>query len=251
MATEVDSSIEPAGLADPSRPLFVPRGLVVLSALWIFTAWASLFGFSPPVQAQSSSYGPSIQLLFATIGVGIAIAWPMLRLAGRASSVPLTQSIFDGLAILVLLQVVLWPLRLVTAWSLDRTIALDAMLAMTIVSTGALLSLASASTRARTRSFAMFVLVVIALGPPIFTATIGLAAHAFFNIDLETPYALSAASAPAALAEFSAPRPLDTTIEDAILVRHAAVHAAVAVALACVAAVLRGERATRTARSVE
>jgi hypothetical protein len=123
MPNEADSSLQVAELVDSPRPLFVPRGLVVLSALWIFIAWVTLFGFSPPVQAQSSSYGPSIQLLFATIGVGIAIAWPMLRLAGRASSVPLTQSIFDGLAILVLLQVVLWPLRLVTAWSLSRTIA--------------------------------------------------------------------------------------------------------------------------------
>lgn len=238
-------------LADPPRPLFVPRGLVVLSALWIFIAWVTLFGFSPPVQAQSSSYGPSIQLLFATIGVGVAIAWPMLRLAGRASSVPLTQSIFDGLAILVLLQVVLWPLRLVTAWSLSRTIALDVVLALTIVSTGALLSLASASSRPRTRTFAMMVLVVIALGPPLFAAAIRFPAQALFNIDLETPYALTAASAPAALAEFAAPRPLDTTIEDAVLVRHAAVHAAVAVALACVAAIWRGSRQTEIARSAE
>jgi hypothetical protein len=251
MPNEADSSLQVAELVDSPRPLFVPRGLVVLSALWIFIAWVTLFGFSPPVQAQSSSYGPSIQLLFATIGVGIAIAWPMLRLAGRASSVPLTQSIFDGLAILVLLQVVLWPLRLVTAWSLSRTIALDAVLALTIVSTGALLSLASASSRPRTRTFAMMVLVAIALGPPLFRATVGFAAETFFHVELDTPYALSAASAPAALAEFAAPRPLDTTIEDAVLVRHAAVHAAVAVSLACVAAIFRGTRDTEKTRSAE
>ncbi|MFM1867333.1 MAG: hypothetical protein RL591_741 [Planctomycetota bacterium] len=254
MPIEADSSLSSMHQAErstPPRPLFVPRGLVVLSALWIFTAWITLFGFSPPVQAQSSSYGPSIQLLFATIGVGIAIAWPMLRLAGRASQEPLTQSIFDGLAILVLLQVVLWPLRLVTAWSLSRTIALDVMLALTIVSTGALLSLASASLRARTRTFAMMVLVAIALGPPLFRATIGLAAQAFFSVDLDTPHALTAASVPAALAEFAAPRPLDTTVEDAVLVRHAAVHAAVAVSLACFAAILRAKRAESHGQSAE
>ena len=138
-----------------------------------------------------------------------------------------------------------------TAWSLSRTIALDAVLALTIVSTGALLSLASASARPRTRTFAMMVLVVIALGPPLFRATVGLAAETFFHVEPDTPYALSAASAPAALAEFAAPRPLDTTIEDAVLVRHAAVHAAVAVSLACVAAIFRGTRDTEKTRSAE
>lgn len=238
MAIRADTST-PASVMAASRPLFVPRGLVVLTALWVFITWVTLFGFSPPVQAQSSSYGPSIQLLFATIGVGIAIAWPMLRLAGRASTAPLSQAIFDGLAILVLLQVVLWPLRLVTSWSLDRTIALDGMLALTIVATGAVLSLATAATRARTRTLAMFAFILLALGPPLFSATVGFGMQVFFQVELAPPPALTAASAPTALSQFAAPRPLDTTLEDAILVRHAAVHAAVAVALALVAAGVR------------
>ncbi len=251
MATGADTSTLASVRIDPPRPLFVPRGLVVLTALWVFITWVTLFGFSPPVQAQSSSYGPSIQLLFATIGVGIAIAWPMLRLAGRASSAPLSQSIFDGLAILVLLQVVLWPLRLVTSWSLDRTIALDGMLALTIVSTGAILSLATASTRAKTRTLAMFALVLVALGPPLFSATVGFTTQTLLQIELAPPYALTAASAPTALSQFAAPRPLDTTLEDAILVRHAAVHAAVAVSLALVAAGVRRHHGADSARSAE
>lgn len=241
--TEPESDVA----ASPDRPLFVPRGLVVLTALWIFGAWIALFGFHPPVQAQSASYGPSISLLFATIGVGIGIGWPMLRLSGRASAAPLAQALFDILAIVVLLQVVLWPLRLVTSWSLDRTVHLVLAAAISTVSVGALASLGSGSRSERTRTITMMFLVSLALGPAAFRVLAHLAALLGFTsiASLETPPALVAASVPALLAEFAAPLPLTTSTEDAILLRHASVGCAVALGLAALAALSR--KASRAA----
>ncbi|MFM7260021.1 MAG: hypothetical protein ACKO3W_05395 [bacterium] len=229
----------------PTRGLFVPRALVVLTALWIFAAWVFLFGFHPPVQAQSASYGPSIELLFASIGVGIGIGWPMLRLSGRASDAPLAQSLFDAIAIIVLLQVVLWPLRLVTAWSLDRTVSLVIAASLTTITIGALMSLGSGSRRERTRTITMAFLVALAVGPAIFRAAVGTvgALFASFGVgpiaSLDTPAALTAASAPALLAHLAAPLPLNTSIGETVIIRHALIGGAVALALAIVAAVQR------------
>ncbi|MCE2884635.1 MAG: hypothetical protein LW806_07035 [Planctomycetaceae bacterium] len=251
-AKDVDFSTVGDAQANPDvRGLFVPRGLVVLTALWIFTAWVSLFGFRPPVQAQSASYGPSIELLFATIGVGIGIGWPMLRLSGRASKTPLAQSLFDAIAMVVLMQVVLWPLRLVTAWSLERTIALVLAASLSTVAIGALLSLGSGSRNERTRTITMVFLVGLAVGPAIFRGLVGLAgmlAGAFGTeplVELGTPPALTAASAPALLAHLARPLPLATSAEDTVILRHAMVGCAVALALAVVAALQRRSAATQ------
>lgn len=148
-----------------SRPLFVPRALVSLAAIWVFLSWILLFGIRPPVQPQAASYGPSLEILFISIGVGIAIGWPMLRLSARPSSAPRLQALFDSLALFLLLQVVVWPLRLVSTWSLGRTWLVVAVLGTSIVLTGAILALSQGSRGRRARAAAMVVAVVMALAP--------------------------------------------------------------------------------------
>ena len=120
-------SVRAETAASPSaslRPLFIPRGLVMLASAWVFASWLTIFGFRPPVQPQAASYGPGIQMLLLMIGVGIGVAWPLLRLSGAPSRAPLAQAAIDGVSLLVLLQVVIWPLRLVTSWTLPRTVTI-------------------------------------------------------------------------------------------------------------------------------
>ncbi|MEY3143163.1 MAG: hypothetical protein RLY21_1656 [Planctomycetota bacterium] len=147
------------------RALLVPRGLVMLAALWVFFAWVMLFGFRPPVQPQAASYGPTLEILFAVIGVGIAVGWPLLRLSARPSSAPILQPLFDAFALFILMQVVVWPLRLVSNWTLPRTWLVVGALAVALAVSGAIMSfgLASSDRRARTRT--MVAVLVAALLP--------------------------------------------------------------------------------------
>jgi hypothetical protein len=211
------------------RGLLIPRGLVMLSAAWIFTSWIALFGLHPPVQPQAASYGPSIHLLFILLGVGIAVAWPLLRLSGRPSAVPVAQAAIDGLSIFVLVQVVVWPLRLVTNWTLPRTLVVDTAIAAAIVTTAAILAASQGCTRPRPRIVAMgvgmclvllpWILGLIRLGPPI---------DAFLG---ETATALSA---PALLGRFSGPATLDPTDADRALALRAVALSAMAWAVVVV-----------------
>lgn len=190
----------------------------MLSAGWIFASWIALFGFHPPVQPQAASYGPSIQLLFILLGVGISIGWPLLRLSGRPSAVPVAQAALDGVSIFVLVQVVVWPLRLVTNWTLPRTIVVDAAIAAAIATSAAVLAASQGRRCPRSRMFAMgvgvslvllpWILGVLRLGPPI---------DAFLR---ESATALSA---PALLGRFSGPATLDPTDADRALVLRACV----------------------------
>ncbi|RLS25982.1 MAG: hypothetical protein DWH74_00525 [Planctomycetota bacterium] len=202
---------------DSARPLFIPRALVMLSSLWVFLCWILLFGFRPPVQPQAASYGPSIQMLFLLIGVGIAIGWPLLRLSARPSSAPFAQAAIDGISIFVLMQVVVWPLRLVTSWTLARAVAIDAAMAAAIMLSAALLASTQSSPLPRRRTWAMVIAVALVLGPAM--------ADMLWNFVWDTDgasglvaTALSSLSAPTLLARFAQPSTIDPSPTDRALV---------------------------------
>ncbi len=202
---------------DSARPLFIPRALVMLSSLWVFLCWILLFGFRPPVQPQAASYGPSIQMLFLLIGVGIAIGWPLLRLSARPSSAPFAQAAIDGISIFVLMQVVVWPLRLVTSWTLARAVAIDAAMAAAIMLSAALLASTQSSPSPRRRTWAMVIAVALVLGPAM--------ADMLWNFVWDTDgasglvaTALSSLSAPTLLARFAQPSTIDPSPTDRALV---------------------------------
>ena len=142
----------------------VPRGLLLLTCAWIFASWGVLLGFRPPIQPQAASYGPSIQLFFLLIALGIAIAWPLLRLSGPPLA-PLRQSFFDAIVIGAVVQLVLWPSRLLTLWSIERTALLDLAIFALLAATMALLSLCMASPRVLVRTGWMLLLIMLALVP--------------------------------------------------------------------------------------
>ena len=202
---------------DSARPLFIPRALVMLSSLWVFLCWILLFGFRPPVQPQAASYGPSIQMLFLLIGVGIAIGWPLLRLSARPSSAPFAQAAIDGISIFVLMQVVVWPLRLVTSWTLARAVAVDAALAAAIMLSAALLASTQSSPLPRRRTWAMVIAVALVLGP----AMADILWNLVWQVDGASGVvatALSSLSAPSLLARFAQPSTIDPSPTDRALV---------------------------------
>ena len=202
---------------DSARPLFIPRALVMLSSLWVFLCWILLFGFRPPVQPQAASYGPSIQMLFLLIGVGIAIGWPLLRLSARPSSAPFAQAAIDGISIFVLMQVVVWPLRLVTSWTLARAVAIDAAMAAAIMLSAALLASTQSSPLPRRRTWAMVIAVALVLGP----AMADILWNLVWQVDGASGVvatALSSLSAPSLLARFAQPSTIDPSPTDRALV---------------------------------
>lgn len=213
------------------RALFIPRALVMLASVWVFVSWILLFGFKPPVQPQASTYGPSIQMLMALCGVGIAVAWPMLRLSARPSSAPSAQAALDGVSIFMLLQVVVWPLRLVTSWTLARAIAVDGALAASIMLTSAILAMTQGSASRRTRTAAMLVCVLLAMLPGVVAVIANLTTDPSGmpgDPDGPLPHLIDSLSAPALVARFSEPDTLDPSAGDRILLFRAFAVAAAA-----------------------
>jgi hypothetical protein len=148
-----------------------PRGLLMLASLWLGASWILLIGFRPPVQAQSASYTPGVRLMLLSMAAGLAIAWPLLRLSGPMRPRPALQAMLDLAVLLCLVQVVLWPLRLVTPWPPARAAALDLCLAGWGLAFAAIVTAGSGPGPQRTlgwrRTLAMVAAVALAAGAPL------------------------------------------------------------------------------------
>ena len=147
--------------------MILPRGLVFLSTLWIFASWIICIGIRQPVQPSIASYLPGIRLFFASIAVGLCVGWPMLRLSEPPTPAPIRQVIVDFIALMVLLHVVLWPLRLATNWTPSRMGLIDLSLFAWGSVIGAILAVSIASRSAFERVTTMLLILFIALMGPI------------------------------------------------------------------------------------
>jgi hypothetical protein len=156
----------------PSRPppLLLPRGLIFLSSLWLIGSWIIAIGIRAPVQPSSASYTPSVRLMLFCVTTGLMIGWPLMRLSQDRPHYPIRQTLLDLMVLLGLVQVVVWPLRLVTNWTPLRTAAIDATLAGWVLLMGAVIAAAigSAPPGRGPRNLAMLACVCTCLlGPAL------------------------------------------------------------------------------------
>jgi hypothetical protein len=159
---------EPALItAHDEPPLVLPRGLIFLASIWLVVSWAVAIGFRTPVEASSASYTPGVRLMLISAAIGLIIGWPLLRVSQSRAEYPLMQTLLDLIVLLALVQVVIWPLRLVTPWSPARTAALDATLVAWTVLAGALVASATGSPRTGPRNIAIIACVTMCLIGPV------------------------------------------------------------------------------------
>jgi hypothetical protein len=102
-----------------------PRGLIFLASAWLVASWVLTLGWRPPVQAHAASYIPGVRMLLLMLAAGLVLAWPLARLSGPQRPWPIRQALLDLVVLLCLVQVVVWPLRLVTRWPIERSAAID------------------------------------------------------------------------------------------------------------------------------
>ncbi len=153
--------------ADKEPPLVLPRGLIFLASIWLVVSWAVAIGFRTPVEASSASYTPGVRLMLISAAIGLIIGWPLLRVSQSRAEYPMTQTLLDLIVLLALVQVVIWPLRLVTPWSPARTAALDATLVVWTILAGALVASATGSDRTGPRNIAIIACVTMCLAGPV------------------------------------------------------------------------------------
>ena len=146
--------------------LVLPRGLIFLASIWLIASWIIAIGLRAPVQPSSATYTPSVRVMVQCVVIGLMIGWPLLRLSQSRPGLPIRQTLLDLLVLIALVQVVLWPLRLVTNWTPLRTAAIDATMCGWVILAGAVVAAALGTRQRGPRTLAMIACVaMVLLGP--------------------------------------------------------------------------------------
>lgn len=176
----------------------LPRGLIFLASLWLIGSWQLSLGGIAPIQPTSTAYVPGVRMMVQCLAIGVIVAWPLLRLSEAPCSWSVRRSLVDLIALVALVQIVIWPLRLVTPWSIARLVAIDLTLVSWMAIVGAIIAISSRSSLrriadtsgmvpaeappGRCRTIGMLLILAVALGGPLIA---GLPAHrSIESIDL-------------------------------------------------------------------
>lgn len=129
-----------------------PRVFALLWAVYLFSA-ALLTVFSVRFigMQQADMFRPATRALLAIAAVGVTILWPMVRLSQVAPARPLRATLSDVVALLLPLQAIIWPTKMLTGWSWSVTGGLALLLASWTVLTGALIGAGVSADGARGR----------------------------------------------------------------------------------------------------
>jgi hypothetical protein len=152
-----------------------PRGLVLLSAAWIAGSWLVSFGLRMPVQVSAGALTPGVRAMIVCCALGALVAWPMLRLCQPAPQAPVRSTLLDAATLIVLLQTVIWPLRLATTWAPQRTALLDLVLASHMLACCGIVCIALPRRSGAVRGVAMCACLLVAAGPASVLAAAGFA----------------------------------------------------------------------------
>jgi hypothetical protein len=166
----VNAAPLPTRAADPP-----PRGLLLLAALWLVGSIAVSFGLTPPLLAASSTYAPAVRTTLLVLLAGGVVAWPLLRLSGPRPRQPFRRLLLDLLVVAGTFTIAIWPLRLTTPWSTERTLAiLLTMIAWVLVVAGPVLwGIRRRSGSARTLAMAAIAAILLAGAVPALATRTG------------------------------------------------------------------------------
>lgn len=130
----------PASPDDAQRPLQRETGgtreLMLCWCLWLLGSWAVTLSIDSPI--------PAVRWMVFSTATGLFVMWPLVRLSqaslgrvfvvdGEPVANPRRPSLriilLDWLSLMVILQAVVWPLRLVGGWSMEQAVWVDVALA--------------------------------------------------------------------------------------------------------------------------
>lgn len=145
----------PTGRATPARTQVVVLGwCVLLIGTWLAAMW-----LDSPV--------PSARWLMLTALMGLMLVWPAARLGEDRWRMSPAAVAVEWLCLVLVLQAVVWPLRIISGWRMDQTVWLDgAVLAWSFLS-AAVVALGMQFRSGMGRTAAMVVCVLLVLGEPM------------------------------------------------------------------------------------
>lgn len=132
-------------------------GLLALGwMVYLLAAAGKTFFVTSPILADAAYFEAALREMLLVVAVGLTVLWPLVRLSQREAR-PAMLLLLDAVVLLVLAQIVIWPLAGKTRWSVVMLLQLDAVLAAWTVLAAGIVALGVCVRSGWLRSAAMLV----------------------------------------------------------------------------------------------
>ena len=133
-----------------STPL--PRGLIILACFWIAGSWLENIGINTPIQPIAEDYSYGLKMLCSSLLIGITLGWPLMRLVMSRFIKPIRQTLLDMIVVGAGILVTIWPLRLLSSWSVEQTAFITGIMMGWVGIAGGVICIGTSRNRGDVRS---------------------------------------------------------------------------------------------------
>jgi len=144
-----------------------PRVFALFWSVYLMgSAMLTLFAIGSASIPTAAQYQIGSAAMITMIALGSTLLWPLVRLSQASPDRPVSATLADMFVLLAPMQIVIWPLPLLTHWPLEIIASLAALLASWTLLIGVIVARGIASPHGVSRALAMLsCITLVATGP--------------------------------------------------------------------------------------
>lgn len=156
----------------------ISRRLVMAWSAWLLISWVVCLMVSPAhtdaiygtLSEYAERYTPAACWLLQSAVVGFGLVWPAYRLGQARRSKAAVRTFRDMICILLVLQVVIWPMRMLMMWTLSQTLVLQLAFLVWVMTIGLWVYIGCRGAGAGRRILAMILCAITLFGGPMWSS---------------------------------------------------------------------------------
>lgn len=108
----------------------VSRPLVMAASGWLLASWTVNLAIDSPLRITHDNMQPAVQWMMMSAVLGMGLVWPVCRLTFTRTPYAAARALSDAVVLLLVFQVVIWPLRVLVEWTVRQTVMVNLAIAV-------------------------------------------------------------------------------------------------------------------------
>lgn len=104
--------------------------------LWLLVSWLVNYTIDTPIRVRADTLTPAVRGMMQSMIVGLGLIWPAWRLSQGRTARMGAEIVTDLVGMLLVVQIVIWPFRLLVGWPIPHALLIDLVVIVWSVALG-------------------------------------------------------------------------------------------------------------------